>query len=205
MHRERDKYLEEIICDYYEYFYKKLTSNIFYIFYPTNQHKKIIKNFILLHEKSGISKFSITEDYLFNFLTLQFEYFKDKYTRLGKNKVQFSWIIGSEAYKRWINKSKDWKWWIDNNLLKIYNIRKEDLIQYKIKKFKEYNYSEIKKQHNLGLCLLETLLYSNCNECKSCEEKIDCIELLKNKYPGKYKNEEGSIKAIFEEETRTKQ
>jgi hypothetical protein len=184
--------IEEII-KFYEYFYKKLSGDFNYIYRLSKKDKIIIENFLKLFEKNGVKKESLGKEFWFNYFSFQFEYWRTKYTYLGKNKVLLSWIIGIEAYKRWINKSKNWKWFSDNNLIKLFNINKSDLIPKNQNKknfeIDRQNQENLKKQfeqkgeNKLGLCLLYTdLFYNSSKICLSCKDKIDCEKIKKEIY-----------------------
>lgn len=182
--------VEEIV-KYYEYFYQKLSGNYSYNYFLTKRDRLIINNFLFIFENNGIKKESLGPNFWYSYFCFQFEYWRTKYTFLGKNKVILSWIIGVEAYKRWNSKSKDWKWFSDNNLIRLFGINKQDLIPIVVQKqdinklninqeILKKNFAETNK---LGMCFFYTNLYNDKSEiCLNCKEQVDCKKLKTSYY-----------------------
>jgi hypothetical protein len=178
---------KEIIIKFYEYFFQKLTGDLKYQFKYGTRDEKTLNNFLLFLEKKGNLN-SYGEEFWFNYMSFAFLYWKDKYTFLGKNKVLFIWIIGEKMWSLWEKRSKDYLYFCENNFIKIFNIKKSDLIKnksiYKIK-FKEGKFDfgqEIKQYQKIDFCLLYSDLFEEDNEnCINCKNQNKCKEILDGK------------------------
>ena len=176
--------MEKLIFRYYEYFYSRMSGFLNFDFTPTEKDKKIVENFLKLLQKEGYDLNGLGEDFFWKYFCFSFNYWFGKNTRNGLNKPMFSWIIGPENYKRWINKSEDYKYWYENNLLRFCDIKNSDIftkniiemdqiasIEY-MEREKERFYNEDKGIMN---CLAFTNLYDiNSNLCLGCINNISC-------------------------------
>lgn len=188
--------LEEIICKYYEYFVSKFSKFPEYEFKLKGRDKKILDNFLLKLSKHYNLK-SLGEEFWFDYFSFQFERFRGKTTRLGTNRVMFSWIIGSVALEKWFKKSKEYSYFVEKGLLKQFNIHKKDIIHLRkiiLKDCTKLNIlyeNEKKIYYNLDKgflhCLSFTMLYEKeSNWCQNCKNQNLCKETLKASYPKLY-------------------
>ena len=121
---------------------------------------------------------------------LQFDYWRTKTTRLGKNKVNFNWIIGKEAWLRWESRVPEWKFFTESGFIPLFEIKKSDIIknvEYKSKANNKIVQDIVRlSRHNTKegfvSCIYLTDLYTENNElCHSCNEKNTMYEIKRGK------------------------
>lgn len=175
--------IKELIREYFEYFYSKFMHNPNYSFALNKRNDIIINNFFKYLKDNNYNIETYGEEFWFNYFSFQFEYWRTKSTFKGKNQVYFQWIVGEEAWKRFLKKSPDYLYFCEKGILKFCNIKKEDLIKQKLKQKYNFNFAEeIKKVFNqeekLGGCFLYSSGYNEKNiGCISCIEKEDCKKI----------------------------
>lgn len=180
---------KETIIRFYQYFYSKLTAYKDFVFTPTKKELTSLNNFFKLISKK-IHLYSIGEEYWYDYFCLQFDYWRTKTTRLGKNKVNFNWIIGKEAWLRWESRVPEWKFFTESGFIPLFEIKKSDIIknvEYKSKANNKIVQDIVRlSRHNTKegfvSCIYLTDLYTENNElCHSCNEKILCMKLKEEK------------------------
>jgi hypothetical protein len=179
---------KEVIINFYQYFYSKLTSYRDFVFTPTKKEKVSLDNFLNLVDKK-IPLPSIGKVYWYDYFCLQFDYWRTKQTRLGKNKVNFNWIIGKEAWARWEMRVENFRFFTEAGFVALFEVRRSDLI-------KDFEYigegnrigqdivrlSRHNTKEGFVSCIYLTDLYTENNEfCHSCNEKILCMKLKEEK------------------------
>jgi len=187
----------ELIIKHYSYFFSKLTGYSEYDFIPSEREIVMMNNFLKIIEKDGVKVNTLGDYFWFDYFCFQFDYWKDKYTRLGKNKVSFNWVVGKEAYKRWLARNDNWKYFCERGFINKFNINKQELLEQRTTtNYCElvYNEEQLKKMFHtspndvLANCLLMTTLFNSKSEyCLKCNFKQDCELLLKVKYFKIYK------------------
>lgn len=189
---------ENLIIKFYTYFYKKRYNSISYKFKPSEKATKTISTFIKLLDKH-YSLTMIGEEFLWRYFIYQMNYWRNAELVAFHGQFRIEYIIGTKAFKRFIDSAKDDHWVIDrSDVIVLYGFRKSDLIKLKTDNTYKGDFEEKNKlkfhNTNKGLyhCIITTTLYNpEHNSCKICIFKEDCKKILKTEYPniyGKRKN-----------------
>lgn len=180
---------KQTILRFYEYFYSKLTANNDFVVHLNKKEKISLDNYIKIISKE-IKLESIGEEFWYDYFCFQFEFWRTKYTRLGKNKVKFNWVIGKESWKRWNSRVECFRYFHEIGFVKMFDIKKSDLIKIQktnidftqIRPIEELiKSSKYNTKEGFQNCIMLTELYNEKSElCQNCIEKDLCIE-IKNK------------------------
>jgi hypothetical protein len=177
----------DLIVRYYEEFFGKVSGFMEYSFTPKPTQAKSVENFLLLLDKE-VGLESIGETYLFDFLSYSFYLKKDQKTRFGKGVVMLNHVIGKKALSKWMDKPDNWWYWTDKFLTE-YGIKRPLIKSIEANSTLLYTAEERIKQQSKGIlnCSDFTTLFNPLSEfCNKCEEKLDCMSLLKEMYPNIY-------------------
>lgn len=183
-----------LIVKYYEEFFGKVSGFREYSFTPKPTQAKSIENFLLLLDKE-VGLESIGEAYLFDFLSYSFYLKKDQKTRFGKGVVMLNHVIGKKALEKWMDKPNNWYYWTDKFLTE-YGIKRPVDKVVSVDPIKFNISEELVRAGNGGIlgCSDGTTLYHPMSPfCKKCEEKLDCMNLLKEMYPNIYTKRVGNV------------
>lgn len=160
---------------YYKYFNKKVFNNRIEF---TEKNLKTISNFsILLLKEYGES---IGEDWLFEYLTFQFNKFHSAETKM---KLQLNWIYGKKALEKYKIRN-DESSFFNQRFRQDFNIRRRDLFRtsneplssvYKHRERNRYIQSTEKLLHCIELRLYD----EKTADCKFCKNRKYC-QTIKN-------------------------
>lgn len=180
---------------YYELFFSKVSGNKAYQFNPKPNQTTQINNFLnFLDKKIGLS--SVDDNFLFDFMSFQFEKRKDLTTRFGKGIIPLNHVIGKKAYERWERKSDNWAYWV-GIFLKNYKIERP-IKESTSKKIKSDSLSLNKFEENLKEqfmgsrellfhCMENTTLHNPKSRfCKVCPFAEECKNVQSEIYPDIY-------------------
>jgi len=107
----------ESVLNLYEGIYKKINGKNPKI---SKTQLKAVQNF---YEFINL-QFCAYEQWWFDYLCYQFEYFCEKDTQFGKGKILPNWVFGKRAYERWLGRDDEfWLHWVDKFIEK-YNIER---------------------------------------------------------------------------------
>ena len=184
----------------YDHFYRSSFDSNFR-FSITEREGNTLNVFIdLLDKKYNIN--SIGNDFLFRYFVFQFLYWSNTELKHFNKKVNFNLIIGSKAFKRWLDRDTEFDFTLyDTWALNKLNVEKT----YFLKKIeKEDNKSELNiseetekkrlygKVEGLNHCIEFTTMYDRkSRHCFECKFKVDCIEVQRVNLPTVYKHRNG--------------
>ena len=186
--------IEDLRVGYQHFFRITQSENFNYSFLFTGRSSKIATKAIQLFDKK-YSLHSLGHRWLFKYLFFQFEYWSVCDIKQFNGKVDFSFIFGEKAVKRFFDRGQEWDYQLEEkkefkgvterNFLSLFNSLLE----------KESHVDDLNKSMFLnttkGLqhCLTTTSLYNHLDSsCISCKFKTDCKKLLMINYPIIYKN-----------------
>lgn len=164
----------EFVLNLYKDIYRKVNGKLPKI--SDTQIKSIEKFYIQVGKELNVS-----ENWWFEYLCYQFEYFCEKDTRFGKGKILPNWIFGKEAYKRWENRDdRFWMYWVDMFVTK-YEINRpknftrvsySDIVSFKERERRRFFNTE----KGLAHCLENYLYDAKGETCRICKFKKNCDE-----------------------------
>jgi len=176
----------------YEFFYRKIYNQKLYTFCPSESAEKQIKNFInLLHKRYNIE--SLGDQFIVNYFIFQFKYWIQLDIQAFNKQINLSYIIGPKAFQRYIDRDVEFDWTLTSVVFKKTEILKSQLlrvIEITSDRKDELRYEELEKQRfqksdrQFLHCIENTTLYTpKSKHCLTCTEKIECKNLLEEKYP----------------------
>ena len=164
-----ENYLK-LFPSYFEFFCQRILINPNLTYNLTQRNRGIILNFMKIIQKDVFLE-SLSQEYWYDYFTFQFEYWRTKYTMKGRSQVYFHWVIGQEAWDRWVKKPEEWMYFVENGLLKLYNIDKSELIKEK-QTNKVFNQSDYYKRlgkgsdNKLNFCITNNIYFDEKCQCK---------------------------------------
>lgn len=152
-----------------------------------------IQSFLKLIDKK-YSLASIGNQFIYDYITFQFNYWTQKDTRFGKS-VPIGWVFGAKAFKRWLERPNHWKHHTAKNLA-VKGITPGILIGLNFKKPNALEIHQSEEQEKLRFlndeigfanCIESTTLYNHLSEyCQKCIHVLECKNLLKVNYLNVY-------------------
>lgn len=155
----------------------------------TESNKETIINFLVeLHKEIGLAH--IGENYIYDYLIYQFNYWIDKNVQFG-DKITIKKVFALVSLKRYINRPTDFNWFKAKEQIEPYL----SPIKEKVIKDKKLNQGEeLEKQRfyntkkGIANCLESTTLFNHRSSiCASCKNRTTCKKLLQLNYPNIYK------------------
>lgn len=188
----------KLICDLYEEFYRQVSLNPDFKYFPDSKGNKkdqlMICKFIKFLRKDYNQQYDI--NFLIDYFKFQFSHYAGVKTKYGTNAIMIHWIIGPTAIKRWQDRDVRKKWLVRVKLksevqLKLFKVYKQKLNNDFVT---VYAYEEVDKMryHNtengFAYCRFMTTLYNPASSaCKTCIFKDKCKTILQENHPKLYK------------------
>lgn len=184
------------IVTLYEFFYRKFYKQEFYKFSPSESAHKQIESFIdLLDKKYHIE--SVGNNLITTYFIFQFDYWSKLDITAYNKQINLSYIIGPKAFKRWLDRDRDFDWTIESVEIGKLTITRGEIIKNIIDinetRIDDLKHEEIEKQRfvntdrQLVHCIENTTLYNpKSKSCLFCKEKAACKILLEERYPQIY-------------------
>lgn len=179
----------------YNYFIRKKYS-LKVLNTKTELTDKITDKFLLtLEKKYSLSTLGL--NWLWRYLVFQFLYWEDLVIVSFNKKINFSYIFGEKALKRFFDRNSEFDFQLEDNTLLIkytYSLTQfQSLFNENDKSEELYNNPNrligLNTSNGLNNCLMLTTLYNpRDNSCVQCKFKDDCKTLLKLNYPEIYKS-----------------
>lgn len=176
----------------YQYFFKLTqTDNLKYNFLYTDRSAKMAdKALQQLNKQFGLH--SLGHRWLFDYLCFQFNYWGGVKIEQFSGKVDFAFIFGEKAVKRYIDRDKEFDYQIEDN-----SAYKSENYFSLFKSLEENDFTRDDNNRRVFLntdrgflhCIQTTSLYNHKDKsCIECKFNIECKGLLKTNYPHIYKN-----------------
>ena len=179
----------------YNYFIRKKYS-LKVLNTKTELTDKITNKFLQVLEKK-YSLSTLGPNWLWRYLVFQFLYWEDLVIVSFNKKINFSYIFGEKALKRFFDRDSEFDFQLeDNTLLTKYSYtltQFQSLFSENSKSEELYNNPNrligLNTPNGLNNCLTLTTLYNpRDSSCVQCKFKDDCKILLKVNYPEIYKS-----------------
>lgn len=179
----------------YQYFYQKVYSAPKYKFSYTETSQKLVTKFLQFCDKKWKIQ-TLGENFLWNYLLFQFQYWDGLEIVSFNNKINFSFIFGEKAYKRYVDRDVEYDWQLqESNLVSKYKITQDDFSSLFSKSQSSVFYQNptrligLNTLNGLNNCLEFTTLYDFKDvSCILCKYKEECKKLLETNYPDIYKS-----------------
>ena len=184
----------EKIGTLYEFFYRRIYKQPYYIFQPSEASEKHINSFINLLDKRYKIE-TIGDNFITKYFIFQFDYWVNLDLTSYNKTINLPYIIGKKAFDRWVKRNRDFDYTIDKvDINKKLTIRQSDLLSIITKEgvIKEgiSRGEEIEKNRFQGTkrqllhCIENTTLYNSKSKvCITCSEKRDCKKILEKRFP----------------------
>lgn len=185
--------LQKDLLQGFNYFFSKKYSQIQS---NTDLSIKIGDKFLLLVDKKWKLP-TIGYNWLFSYLTFQFEYWEGCDIQSYNKKINFSFIFGEKAFQRYLDRDQefDYQFEIDNDLLNKYNIRLKEFLSF-FQSQEQLNFYQnphrligLNSLQGFNNCIQFTTLYDPLDSsCIKCNSKHECKLLLQKNFPEIYKS-----------------
>lgn len=180
---------ESIVKGYTYFFNKIINSHYSNLDLKRPREDKLIENF--LKRANQRYRYSIGVNWLFDYLSFQFEYWQGLETHRN---VSPTWIFGKKAFERFENRKDSYQYFYEKNILEPYFISKIDFVNLfsedEEPNAKTNKVEEIEKERFLNTqrgfihCIQNTTMYNHySSNCIKCVFKSDCKSILRQKMP----------------------
>lgn len=191
----RNRKLIRFIVDLYENFNQQIGGNPNFKCRLSDNQAKMIDNFILTLDKD-VGLYRVDDQYLIEYFEFAFNHW-----RTFKGTIMLEWIIGKEAYKRWVNRNKKtFRYKLRKQIKKDVVVKttfvkkkvsngiwKEILIELNPveESFKEQFFNTTK---GFTWCYVNTTLYNHKSPlCAVCKNSTVCKKALENEHSNVFK------------------
>lgn len=162
--------MKENLKTYYQYFYKKVFKKRIGL---TEKNLKTIESFNKLLQKEYGE--SIGEDWLFEYLTYQFNKFHSAETKMN---LQMNWVYGKKALENFKNRHDESSYFNQKfrhefNIKKIFDKEEQALS----KEYKHRERVKYRDERQILHCFILDLFDENSADCKFCKNKGYCLKL----------------------------
>lgn len=177
----------------YVFFYYKVYKQAGHRFQDTEANKALIDNFIkMLGNYYGIHSIGI--NWLIEYFCFTFAVREGQDT---KRNISLNWLIGKKMFDRWLKRPDESSWQYQKFLTE-YSINpdqiknelyEEEMVEMKLDPMEEREKGRLIGDGQLYNCSLHTTMYNHRSViCLTCDNKILCKKMLREKFPRLYKS-----------------
>lgn len=182
---------QSILIDSYRFFADILAENKYVVEKKSEDYAKTFLTLLGKHYHST----TLRSDFLWLYLVFQFNYWQGVELRSFDRRMKFSFIFGRKAFKRYLERDQEFDWVlqgceVSRAVSRVKFNKKFSVIEKRDTPNVESIHRSrfLNKEAGLGNCLALTTLYDpEDNNCKQCNFKGECKELLRMNYPKFYR------------------
>ena len=179
----------------YQYFYQKIYSQPKYNFNYTEKSERVVTKFLGFCDKRW-SILTLGKNFMWNYLLFQFQYWDGLTITSFNQKMDFTFIFGEKAFKRYIDRDVEYDWQTEESrLISKYGLSEGSYNRlFKERKENEFyrhptRLATLNQPTGLNNCLQLTTLYDFKDlSCLLCIYKTECKKLLELNYPEIYQS-----------------
>lgn len=183
---------EQTLISSYAFFAKRLFQDRYLV--ESKSESVAITFLSLLKKRHHLS--SLREEWLWQYLVFQFDFWQTLSLSAFDKRMKFSFIYGKKAFLRYESRNQDFDWRIQSCDVSCTLSKKQFVDELCVfEKAASHNAENIHRQmflnkdEGLSNCLLLTTLFDPLNKyCQQCIFQKECKELLRMNYPKFYKN-----------------